>query len=648
MAADQKIELELALRDSVSVALRTIAGNIDQMNAKLTRGGEEIRQGTDTLSKVAKNTKDIGESARTASRHLVGLGDTLIKVSSLLTTGPVAIGAGIVATTAAIGRQLKGVADERLRLKALSEDSGLSEDKISIMMRTQARQGINPEQATKNIEIMTGKLKDMSTQKTGSEIYRGLVDIGMARYGKQLLDSVTSGDFAKAVSQIFDQYAEIYKTHGATAAMAYAQVVGVHESFLQTYKAASEGVKPAYRLNLEAAQSWADRWAIVHENLEMMWDTTIGSMIWTLVRIDEGIASLEGVQKKFPTLEGLESAVPGSEGMPIGPDLPNLPGGSQDAEDLKDSKKDSAKILDDTKGILERRWERLKGLVGRQEGGPILAGRDYQVGEAGPEVFNAGGEYSLVGEGGPERFRSKKPGMLEKFEQKSAGMTAGQLGTGLALKKFAPGPIGWALSVIAADEDKAWRDWARTKLGGVFGYDPEVGTPNPWEVGGSWDKDPQSQVAQKLGDQDEEHQKHMENMAAMSAQIAPHGLNWEQWRRSENVEGVESGQAEQEWFESPYSMYPGEGDSFEAMAERERAAMARYSERGPLSEQAGIGDIERMIMDRASPAMAGRHSMAAEIEFNNVPPGVETEASGEGFDEFNVNKTKQLEFQGAF
>jgi hypothetical protein len=39
----------------------------------------------------------------------------------------------------------------------------------------------------------------------------------------------------------------------------------------------------------------------------------------------------------------------------------------------------------------------------------------------------------------------------------------------------------------------------------------------------------------------------------------------------------------------------------------------------------------------------GTGSLGAEIIFKNVPDGVETSAEGDGFDNFKVNKTRQLQ-----
>ena len=52
---DNKIELELALRDSVSVTLRTIAGDLDAINKKFSgKGEEEVKKGGESIDKTAE------------------------------------------------------------------------------------------------------------------------------------------------------------------------------------------------------------------------------------------------------------------------------------------------------------------------------------------------------------------------------------------------------------------------------------------------------------------------------------------------------------------------------------------------------------------------------------------------------------------
>lgn len=509
--ADAKIEMEIALRDSVSLTLKAIAANLEAVNEKLTRGGDEMKQGGDSIQKISKHTRDLGENVKATSRHLVGLGDSIIKIGAFL--GPI-IGpsAALVGGTTLLGNKLKEFTNERMRLKQLSENSGFTEDDVSIMQRTQKRMGISREEANANIERVGSKLQGLLVGRTGSELYRGLADMGLARFGKELLAMVETGDIGKAFRMILIEYETIRAKFGEAAASHYAGVVGLDDSFLQRYTKASQGVVPAFRMSIEAAEDWGERWDIIHHNLHNWWNWTVGNMIWSIVRTEEAVAAGAKTAGEMPIV------IPGAEGAQPAPyaTKPSKDVQAGDAaRDVLTTQKDTNKLFGNIKDILQRMWEKDKGqnLTNRQQGGPVIAGRQYIVGEGGPELFGSAGRFTLVGEGGAELFRPKTTGTITKASVTADMRQAMAIGEEAA-RAYEPKGLGDPRSIVADalagpmkrplhvmkryEDDPAMRTWLRSfgeyipqsvkDFIGVKPVEDDPTEPAPWRPGGEWDR----------------------------------------------------------------------------------------------------------------------------------------------------------------
>lgn len=486
--ADQKLELEIALRDSVSLTLKAIAANVEEMNRKLSRGGTAIAEGTDTLKRLEFNVRSVGTTAKDSTKSLMGMNDILKQMTMFLSTGPLGMAAGLVAGTGMVAKIMVDYSKSRLDLRRMSQDTGLSEDQISISQRTYRRMGLPWEEANKNITRMATSLKELQQYEGGSDLAKSLSDIGEGKFWQEtLLPLMRAGREDEAYRELFKKYDEL-QARSAEAARLYANyALKIPESFLEGYIEASKGIAPAYRTNLQYAEQWTKEWELLCERLR-----NAGN--WFLRRALRGFFTSYWRRPSF--------------GIEVGRNLPPIitdpklreslrlnPLTKEQLDALGETKKDSLKTQRDIGTILQNMWDKSKEAIGRQEGGPVTSGNRYIVGERGPELFSGGGRYALVGEGGPEPFRPQISGTVTKADLTEALLRAeagarewqpkAPTATDVMLGMFAPGMWGRVLTMMK--NDPARGDVLRTIMRRYLGIeDPKE--PAPWLPGGAWDQ----------------------------------------------------------------------------------------------------------------------------------------------------------------
>lgn len=576
MAIDKRIELEIALRDSVSLTLQNIADSLEGMSSKLSRGGESISQSAEVIKKIEVHTKGVGERAKESTKSLMGMGDSIkwLTLAMGVGGGPL-VGVGIaVAAVAAAGKFMTGQARARLELKHMSEDTGISEDLISVMQRTGRSRGIPFEAVVKNIRQIGVNLNDMKQRGEGSDAFKHLADLGYANFGRELLEMLKAGNIDQAARAYFEQYEKILKEKGESAARLYAtEGIKLPESFLKGYLAASAGIQPAYRVNLEYAEKWLKFMEGFDARVKRLGQGILGELARALIAMAYEGDTPEQKRKKLKSQITAPSITSAWWRRQLG-----LPALTEEQEKLLlDEKKESVKkqkaLSEIIMGWRDNAALATSGSLGanpqsilrRQEGGPVTSGIGYLVGEKGPELFSGGGQYGLVGEGGPAVFRPGSSGNITKADLVRSYNTLEETARGYSPPER-PDFVARVLDLHRIPglmkRDAASGYPLRNVLRRVLGMEP-TDQPASWAPGGDWDRE-----------------------RALQSQQA----------------GLTSDELDQT--------------------------------RSDLDASLGGGRT----------VGRGIH-LGADVTFNNVPPGVRTDAQGDGLDEFTLDRSSA--FAGA-
>lgn len=288
----EQMEVEIALRDSVSTGLRQIGREIDAVTRRMKEGGDS---GDNAFIKFGKGAKETKEALDKTRESMGGLATFMTGMSRTL-LGATGIAAGFVA----VGTALEGFANKRLELKNLSTDLGFTEEKISIMRRTLARMGFEAGDQEKLIGSLGHALKDVARLGHYSPLLQQLSKMNEGQFGGSLLETVRSGDFNKAMDEIHRRFEQIAEKYGRDSPQAqeFAKTIGWPDSVMQGWKEGTAGVKAAHIASYEMSKQYKDETARLWENVEDLGNKAGGAIVHTLLAIHDAISKVDDAMEK--------------------------------------------------------------------------------------------------------------------------------------------------------------------------------------------------------------------------------------------------------------------------------------------------------------------------------------------------------------
>jgi hypothetical protein len=580
MAVDKRIELEIALRDSVSLALKAVAENLERINKAQTKGGEgKAEEGSDSFRKIKEHTDGIHKISTEGGKAVTGVAESMWNVAGLLLRG--ALRWAVLAEEAA--RFAAGIIQnsqrDRLEWHALAEDTGLTEKFASMLVNAQRTVGIQSPQGKANVLNMMNSIRDMAAGP-GSEITKRLGIIGENDIARQIEDLEMKGEHEAAVRLAIKRGSELFEREDKTQAYKYADAWKMQPSFFKGMHAALQTAVPSYMTSLEGAKNWMIGWDIAAKYYAY-------TTSWLQNLVVKSI--LPGMPKYWTPEAGAERQ--------FNPEAFGIP--ADKVEAWKERNKETLSILKDILGIFQRQQNK-QSLEKRESGGTVLAGRKYLVGEKGPELFRSNsGQSEMVG--GPKIITPKTGGDISST------------GASFAAARDAARAAGVSDPETAASIAMLESGWLKRGTGSVF--DKSGGT-NPFG---------QTGVGSHGFVIGRDRQKH-KVYGSLEEGFADHFRRWGEHYRGTPQDTVEN------LVKHDYNTVNKNWQKDVLAIHNRMASEASPDYRRDIDGELGGG--------------SGGGLLGAQIIFKNVPEGVETDAEGEGFDNFTINKTRQL--QGAY
>jgi hypothetical protein len=357
-----QIEIEVALRDSTSAVLKDISRQIDTVSKKMVETGKTGAEAFDKIKRSAQGSRE--ESSRT-NQSLTGMHGIMTGMAKTL-LGPTGVAAGFVAVERAMSR----FAENRVQLQAMSADVGISTGYISVMERTLARMGVKG--SAEVIQNLGGQLKELSTYKFNSQLFTDLNRMGEGDFAKKLLATVESGDYDKAVRMMIDKYTELGEKSKAKQTYYAREVIHTNESILKSYGRTAEGVGQAYEISYTESQEYLNKMESIHNKWNTVMGKTLNTTLSALNQMDTGFSSLAEKIRNFVGLKYFKAAE-------------TKPGESVAKEVTNESTRIRMGLPPLIMGPEQPNQQKPPG---RATGGPTYSGRNYIVGERGPEVFS--------------------------------------------------------------------------------------------------------------------------------------------------------------------------------------------------------------------------------------------------------------------
>jgi len=581
---DPKIEVELALKNTASAAVQDIFKDVSELVKHVHEMGK-ASSGTDSgIEKTVKGIKGLKD--RTDDSH-----KSFSQLAAIL--APMV---GVGGTIALVATAFAGAAfalDEfgkgRISLQNLAVDLGLSVDEMSVMEKTFRLMGIPADDAKSTVVAIGALLKNIQTYGERTEAFKNVSFMGErgAAFMKNFLETIRSGPGGeyKGFLMVLDEYNKLIKDEGLQRANQFLKnFPGVSESAALKYREKSKDVEPSFKPQIEAIEKLHQRIAEVKSKVNNAKNRLMDWILLNQRALQEYVHDLLSPKPLAP---------PGfNERFGIWPGTPFGRGGQQfGLDDKPASFKDrfgdfdldiKKESNDKLKEILDSTKRLFPPVSPRQFGGSVEAGQSYLVGERGPELFAGGGDSELVGAGGPETIKPKSSGMIQTLPESRA-------------------------------------------------IDDRRGESSGWGPANSWlEKFAYSTgIPQAIIDM---HNFRRNNPVAKWLYGEDYGLNNLRLPLAE-PHGLGS---------------PGPPDTTEIWSnsdwEQFKRGQTPGSATGKVRSISPSSWWEREQLDQSLRSEESGSNLSAEITFRNVPPGVMTNADGDGFDNFKINKSKAIDF----
>jgi hypothetical protein len=410
---DQKIEIELALQDQAAVSvIQSIGKNVGDAVKAISEMGK-ASDGTDSgIKKTIEGAKKLKDNANESNKSFNVLLGILTRLAG--PTGvAIAIGTGLVAAALA----LDALAGKRLRLENLATDLGMTTDQMSIMSRTfEKLLGSSSEDATNKMITIATVLRNIQTYGESNPVFRALSEMGRGDFARRLVETAKAADGVwRSFELVNAEYNKILTQEGPRAAAIFLDTIskGWDLSIAQGFAKAREGVKPARQVDLEIAAKFRQNKQDLEEStMDFLarWQeffqleaNEFTDIYRRLMGMDSG--AWHGI------LGGVKSLLdPGPLADPL---LLDPPSALKRKDHRFEWEKEEEETKKDTNSTLERMRDSIKRLFGaepKQYGGSVEWGKNYFVGEEGPEVFQGGGKTQIIGEDGPGIYRPNVSG----------------------------------------------------------------------------------------------------------------------------------------------------------------------------------------------------------------------------------------------
>lgn len=262
-----RAEVEIALKDSLSPGLRSMAREIRALNRSIKQMGDD---GEASLGRMGKSTGGLSTVTRAAVRDLTVMGNFF----SGFTRGVLG-SVGTVAAIEAVTRSLHNMAESRVALSLLSQDTRQTAQDIEVMRRAMARMGLDAKQSDGLIGGLSTKLQEMQALRQSSQLFRDLSEMGPK--GTELAEKIlgNKGDHKKSLDDIL----EVYERQGPEQQFWLSQKLGVPQSVLGNMREYRDKVDKAFITDEKQAKQYIDNLQRMKEYGGDQWSRYAGHVV---------------------------------------------------------------------------------------------------------------------------------------------------------------------------------------------------------------------------------------------------------------------------------------------------------------------------------------------------------------------------------
>jgi hypothetical protein len=262
MADDNnKMEVEIALRDSISTGLKQIGREIDAITRKMKEGGDVSDSSYKKYRKSAEDAKDASDKAKDSVHGLAGV---LTGMSRVL-MGATGVAAGFIA----VNNALENVGQKRIVLQNLAIDLGFTSDKIYGMQRALERVGVSADDSLKLMTNFGQITRDIFKFQYQSPAMIELQRMMEFDFAGKFLGMVNAGaDVERLMVSIAKEYQRLMDIGNEPAARRLIASFQIPESIAKELAKGHDAIKGGYQVDIEVAQKYRDNTLAIRHEIE--------------------------------------------------------------------------------------------------------------------------------------------------------------------------------------------------------------------------------------------------------------------------------------------------------------------------------------------------------------------------------------------
>ena len=355
---DNQLEIEVALRDSTSTALKEISRQLDTVSKKMVETGKTGQEAFEKIGNAAKKSAENTKSAHAGLSNISGAIGSINKV--MMGAG------GLIALFAGFSKVLGNFAAQRVQMQLLTTDIGFTTQQISIMKQVLAQKGITDEGESKAIISGFGaQFKEAQMLGEFSPMFERFARYGNVDLGEKIVKAAKSNDFKQAMDLYAGEYERLAKTNPARARYFATVVAQTQELVLQDWLKLQQGTHAVQEQSYFDSKEFLKKQEEVYNEYHTLVNKSLGAAISGILGIEKAYSNFANT----PAISGFLTPKTDAEGNA---DVSMMPGVASEGGVMPS--RPSPKQQNQTEG--------------RASGGPAYSGRSYLVGERGPEMFS--------------------------------------------------------------------------------------------------------------------------------------------------------------------------------------------------------------------------------------------------------------------
>lgn len=293
-------EIEVALQDSISVALRNIGSRLDELNVKAAEAGKA--GGADGLGGAATETGGLARKSERANRALGGSSGSLAGVLAVFsrTLGPPAV---LIGAFFAAAKALENFAASRTQLRSFAIDTNLTEVNVQELRQALAMMGRDTGEQNSIIAKLSGKLDRLAVSGAGSEVWQvleraeGGSGMPLLRRWREMLKE--SGGKMATIRDIAQQFGQLSPAAQDMFALAF----DMDKSVLGGLLAALDDVVPEARADAEKMRAHLLRMLKLREEWDAQW------LKVKMFAVDVGVQVGAALEQEGVSIEGIKAKI---------------------------------------------------------------------------------------------------------------------------------------------------------------------------------------------------------------------------------------------------------------------------------------------------------------------------------------------------